>query len=335
MQYKTFAIVGATGQQGGAVVRHLAKNYSDAQIRAITRSPEKPNAKELLSLGPNVSLVEASFSDRKSLVQAFSGAEVIFLVTDYWNTQNNAISANLNTEITDGMTAIEVAAQTKSLKHFVFGTLLDFAPLSDMKWRNMYHFNTKAVLNNYIRANLDLWAKTTFVFSPIYYENYLSFDQKFYPMLGGPRKIGGEYVAWYPEGGTSNLSYLCIEDLGKVFGAVIEKPHDYFQKMAVAIGEFFSAQDLIGQWADVVGVKARIESLSSKEFIERVGKLGAPEFMALEIYEQMRCLEELGDLRVIQTAIPTIDMSKVVKLTSWRQWVAAQDWTEFFQYMSN
>lgn len=33
--------------------------------------------------------------------------------------------------------------------------------------------------------------------------------------------------------------------------------------------------------------------------------------MALEIYEQMRCLEELGDLRTIQTEIPIVDMSKV------------------------
>ncbi|PKK51964.1 hypothetical protein CI102_2253 [Trichoderma harzianum] len=317
MQYETFAILGATGQQGGAVVRHLAKTYPNAKIHAITRSPEKPNAQALLSLGPNVSLVQASFADRQSLVEAFSGAEVIFLVTDYWNTQNNA-----------------VAAGTKSLKHFVFGTLLDFAPLSDMKWRNMYHFNTKAVLNHYIRAKPDLWAKTTLIFSPIYYENYLTFDQKFYPMLGGPRKVGDEYVAWYPNGGTLNLSYLSIEDLGKVFGAVIEKPQSYFQKMAIIVGEFFSAQDLIGQWADVVGVKARIETLSSKEFIDRVGQLGGPEFMALEIYEQMRCLEELGDLRKFQTEIPIVDMSKVVELTSWKQWIAAQDWTEFFRFVS-
>ncbi|KAL6794556.1 hypothetical protein GGI42DRAFT_357262 [Trichoderma sp. SZMC 28013] len=165
------------------------------------------------------------------------------------------------------MTAIEVAAHTKSLKHFVFGTLLDFAPLSNMKWRNMYHFNTKAVLNHCIRAKPDLWAKTTLIFSPIYYENYLTFDQKFYPLLRGPRKT---------DGGTSNLSYLSIEDLGKVFEAVIKKPQSYFQTMAIIVGEFFSAQDLIGQWADVVGFKAKIETLSSKEFIDRVGQLGGP-----------------------------------------------------------
>jgi len=35
----------------------------------------------------------------------------------------------------------------------------------------------------------------------------------------------------------------------------------------------------------VVGAKARIETLSLEEFTEKVGKLGAPAFMALEIYE--------------------------------------------------
>jgi len=38
--------------------------------------------------------------------------------------------------------------------------------------------------------------------------------------------------------------------LGKAFGAVIKKPGDYFGKMNLAIGEFFSAQDLVGKWVD-------------------------------------------------------------------------------------
>lgn len=137
-------------------MRYLAKTYADVEIRAITRSPEKPNAQELLSLGFNVSLVQASYSDNHSLVEALLGAEVVFLVTDYWNTQNNAISPNLNSEIMDGMAAIEVAARTKSLKHFFFGTLLDFAPLSDMKWRNMYHFSMSLVIMSVAAFNLSL-----------------------------------------------------------------------------------------------------------------------------------------------------------------------------------
>jgi hypothetical protein len=43
--------------------------------------------------------------------------------------------------------------------------------------------------SHYIRANSDLWATTTLIFSLIYYENYLRFDQLVYSMLGGPRKV--------------------------------------------------------------------------------------------------------------------------------------------------
>jgi len=131
-------------------VRHLAKTYPDIVIRVLTRSAERKNAQELLSLSPNVSLVKAAFSDKQSLVKVFVGADVVFLITDYWNTQNNASVASLSTEIMDGITAIEAAAHTKGLKHFIFGTLMDFSALSAMKWRNMYHFSTSVFITSFV-----------------------------------------------------------------------------------------------------------------------------------------------------------------------------------------
>jgi hypothetical protein len=53
----------------------------------------------------------------------------------------------------------------------------------------VFFSDTKTVLNSYIRAKSALWSKTTFVHTPVYFENYLTYDQKFYPMLGGPKKV--------------------------------------------------------------------------------------------------------------------------------------------------
>lgn len=96
----------------------------------------------LAKLGPQVEIVRADLDDKPSLVSAFRGADVVYLVTDYWNIQSNPEISNLNTEIMNGITAIEAAAETQSLKHFIFGTLPHIsARLADMPWKNIYHFH--------------------------------------------------------------------------------------------------------------------------------------------------------------------------------------------------
>jgi uncharacterized protein YbjT (DUF2867 family) len=120
-------------------VRQLAKEYPAATIRAITRSPGKPNALELTKLGPHVEIVQGDLEDKASLISAFDGADVVYLVTDYWNAQASPEMPNLNTELMNGFTAIEAAAETKSLKHFIFGTLPHVTV--GTPWKNVYHFS--------------------------------------------------------------------------------------------------------------------------------------------------------------------------------------------------
>lgn len=77
---KTIAVLGATGNQGGAVA-----SFFDAQgwnVRGISRSASSASSKALSSKG--ISVVEADVDDFSSLVSAFSGAHVIFAVTDFW-----------------------------------------------------------------------------------------------------------------------------------------------------------------------------------------------------------------------------------------------------------
>jgi uncharacterized protein YbjT (DUF2867 family) len=98
----------------------------------------------LKKLGPHVEIVQGDLADKASLVSAFQGADVVYLVTDYWNSQSSLDMPNMNTEIMYGIVAIEAAAETKSLKHFIFGTLPHIATQSvDMQWKNIYHFSKR------------------------------------------------------------------------------------------------------------------------------------------------------------------------------------------------
>ncbi|MGH3048869.1 MAG: NmrA family NAD(P)-binding protein, partial [Gaiellaceae bacterium] len=81
---KVIAVVGATGAQGGGLVRAIANDPEGGfSARAITRNAGSDAAKALAVL-PNVEVVEADAEDEASLERAFSGAHGAFCVTFFW-----------------------------------------------------------------------------------------------------------------------------------------------------------------------------------------------------------------------------------------------------------
>lgn len=51
---KTITVFGATGNQGGAVVRSLLENRAGFHVRAITRNPASDSSKTLAGLGATI-----------------------------------------------------------------------------------------------------------------------------------------------------------------------------------------------------------------------------------------------------------------------------------------
>src|SRR6476469_10123139 len=103
---KIIAVIGATGQQGGGVVRAL-QACSQFKVRALSRNPGKH--RELAD-----EVVEADLSRPETLEAAFEGAQGVFLVT------------NLREAGTDELkqaTAAVRAAKDSGVKHFVWSTL--------------------------------------------------------------------------------------------------------------------------------------------------------------------------------------------------------------------
>ena len=72
---KLIAVIGATGHQGGAVVRAL-QDSGQFKIRALTRNPGKH--RELAE-----EVVEADLDRPETLKAAFEGAHGVFLVTNF------------------------------------------------------------------------------------------------------------------------------------------------------------------------------------------------------------------------------------------------------------
>lgn len=84
---KTLVVFGATGIQGGSVIKSIlgdSKAAAQFFIRAVTRDTTKPAALALKAQG--VEVVSASFEDKASLAAALKGAYAAYLVTDFWST---------------------------------------------------------------------------------------------------------------------------------------------------------------------------------------------------------------------------------------------------------
>ncbi|HZP00387.1 MAG TPA: NmrA family NAD(P)-binding protein, partial [Terriglobia bacterium] len=81
---KVIVVVGATGAQGGGLVRAILADPGGGFVaRAITRDADSPKAKELARLGAEV--VAADVDKLETLERAFPGAYGAYCVTFFWD----------------------------------------------------------------------------------------------------------------------------------------------------------------------------------------------------------------------------------------------------------
>jgi len=121
-------VTGATGQQGGAVGRHLLSRGH--KVRALTRKPETGAAKELSRLGAGV--VKGDLDDPASLEGALEGVWGVFAVQNTWE-------AGVGREEEQGKRLAEIARK-KGVQHFVYTSVGSAhrrtgIPHFDNKWR--------------------------------------------------------------------------------------------------------------------------------------------------------------------------------------------------------
>jgi uncharacterized protein YbjT (DUF2867 family) len=109
---KTILITGATGKQGGATLRHLAKR-GGFKLRAMTRKPDGAPAKALAALGAEV--VAADLDDAASLERAVKGAWGVFAVQNTWE-------AGVEGEEEQGKRLAKIAKDA-GVQHFVYSSV--------------------------------------------------------------------------------------------------------------------------------------------------------------------------------------------------------------------
>src|SRR6266550_3391442 len=147
---KLIAVIGATGHQGGAVVRALQAR-GQFKVRALTRNPVKHR-------GLADEVVEADLNRPETLKAAFKGAYGVFLVTNFWEQGTDELKQ---------ATAAVRAAKEAGVKHFIWSTLPDVEAISGGKL-HVPHFTGKAKVDSVVREAR--FPSHTFVIAPFYFQ---------------------------------------------------------------------------------------------------------------------------------------------------------------------
>ncbi len=152
---KLVAVIGATGQQGGGVVRALQAS-SQFKVRALSRDPSKhPNLAD--------EVVEADLNRPETLKAAFEGVHGVFLVTNF---------REAGPDEAKQATAAVRAAKDAGVKHFVWSTLPDVEAISGGRF-DVPHFTGKAKVDLIVKEAG--FPHHTFVIAPGYYQNFVGF----------------------------------------------------------------------------------------------------------------------------------------------------------------
>ena len=104
-------VSGATGQQGGAVARRLLER--GIGVRALTRGPEKPEARELADLGAEVA--SGDLGNRSSIERVLDGVHGVFSVQQVWET-------GVEGEVRQGVMLAD-AAKGAGVDHYVYSSV--------------------------------------------------------------------------------------------------------------------------------------------------------------------------------------------------------------------
>jgi uncharacterized protein YbjT (DUF2867 family) len=256
-EQKIIAVVGATGAQGGGLVRAiLADPARRFAARAITRKTDSDKAKALAAAGAEV--VAGDADDPASLERAFKGAHGAFLVTNFW--EHFSPERELNQAA-----AMARATRAAGVAHAVWSTLEDTRrdiPLDDPRLKTLQgkykvpHFDAKGEADAIFAADA---APTSYLLAAFYWENFIFFGQ-------GPRKgADGNAVLALPLGG-GKLPGIAAEDIGKcAFGIFERGPQAAGERFGIA-GEVLSGPEYAAAFSRHLGVPVSFYDMPFDEY---------------------------------------------------------------------
>ena len=225
MDNKMILVTGATGQQGGAVARHLLKN--GWQVRALVRDPQKDAAQALAAAGAE--LVQGDMTDRVSLDAALVGATGVYSVQNFWLPDVGAEG-----EIRQGKLLADAAAAA-GVQHFVYSSVGS----ADTPYE-VVHFASKHRIEQHL-AELGL---PTTIIRPVYFMENANWSR--------PAISNGQYQSTGLRPDTS-LQLIAVDDIGAVVAEVFANPDEFIGTTIELAGDELTEREMVAALGEVIG----------------------------------------------------------------------------------
>ncbi|MCI0711341.1 MAG: NmrA/HSCARG family protein [Chloroflexi bacterium] len=216
-------VTGATGQQGGAVARHLLAD--GWRVRAFVRNPEKLAAQALAKAGGEI--FQGDNDDRASLDAAMQGVYGVFSIQSFFE-------GGTAGETRQGKNVAN-AASVAGVQHFVYSSVGGAERDSGVP-----HFESKWQVEQHIRQ---LGLPATIIRPVEFMENFF---------WGQDHILSGTLMSQGLRP-TRVKQFIAVDDIGAFATIAFANPHEYIDKAFELAGDGLTEQQIADTLSRVIG----------------------------------------------------------------------------------
>ncbi|KAG9230176.1 putative NmrA-like family domain-containing protein 1 [Amylocarpus encephaloides] len=279
---KIITVFGATGAQGGSVVKSIlgdSKMKEAWTVRGVTRDTTKPSAKALEALGAET--VTANLNDAESVRAAIKGSYAVYGVTNFWESGDGDVEMAQGRAMADG-------AKEAGVQHLVWSSLPNVSERSNGGLTGVLHFDSKAGVEAYIRK---IGVPATFFMPGFYMSN----------LPGGMFRQAppsNDYTLALPVPASSPVPLLDTEDdTGKFVKGILLHRERVLGKRILGATEYLTLEEIRTQFQETfpeAGKTARNVELPHDVFKNIMMGSGRSDAGAEDLLQNMRLLNEYG-----------------------------------------
>ena len=283
MTNKVILVVGATGQQGGAVARHLLKEGWD--VRALVRNPNKDEAIALSKQGAQ--LVQGDLYDSASLAAALEGAYGVFSVQNYWLSD-----VGYEGEINQGKLLAE-AAKAADVEHFVYSSVG-----AAHRGMGQGHFESKWIIEKYIK---ELGLPHTIVRPAAFMDNL---------QWSRAEISNGIFRSWGVRQ-DKRTQLIAVEDIGAIVAIVLANRQEYLGRTLEIAGDELTEEEQANVLSTVLGRSVEVARPGTPEG----GTQNEEQLAGLRFFNGEGYTADISGVRRIHPGLRTLD--QYLRETGW------------------
>jgi len=245
---KIITVFGATGAQGGGLVRSILDDRDGPfAARAVTRDADSEAARALAAAGAEV--VTADLADAAALARALEGAYGAYFVTFFWS------HFSPERELDEARRMAE-AARAAGLEHVIWSTLEDtrrWMSLDDPRMPTLMgkykvpHFDAKGEADQYFR---DAGVPTTFLLTSFYWDNLIHFGS-------GPKPAADGKLDFVLPMGGAKLPGIAAEDIGRCAHGIYRRGPELAGRTVGIAGEHLTGAEMAAALTRALGREVR------------------------------------------------------------------------------